>query len=359
MKTALSWVARILLWPIVGALLLFASVWVHVPTAMGRAAAEDGINHLASDSIPGRLHVDSVDELDLGHAAVSGFAAFDLDDVEVLSVAHGSMRIDLWALVADGVIRIRDMQGYEGSVVVRPGRHHKVSIKDVFSKGRDPGKRGFDLDLGWMWAENIRLAIRMVDRPLTFQIATASASITRRGDAPVAIDLRDVSATMVEPAPLGVDIRMVGAGGRIRPKTDEVVNLDTGVCLGDEALQARIIFRPGPPKVARVIIDYESGLGFLASLGLRIGDLISEPLEVDERELAGDPPDCEGPSPRPTASSGSGSGEGPGAASGPTHPAAGPDGEVSEEELEDWNDRIDERLEDADEQAEEALERVE
>lgn len=367
MSKALAWISGILLWPVVAVALLVASVRVHIPTAMGRAAAEDGINHLASGRMPGRLHVDSVDVLRLDHVEVSGFAAYDLDDVKVISASHGSMRIDPWALLTESVIRIRDMQGYDGGIVVRPGQNHKVSINDVFSSGGG-GQKRFDIDLGWIWAENMRLAIRMVDRPLTFRVATASVKVERRAQSPVQIDLREVNATMVEPAPLGVGIRMVDAGGSMRPNTDEVVNLRTGVCLGEEALQAQIIYRPGPPKVARVVIDYESGLGFLASAGLRIGGLISGPLEVDERELPGDPPECEGPAlvanADGTSPSGSGSGSDgssrSGSSAGPEgelqHPAAGPDGELTEEAREDWNDQVDERLEDADEQAEEALE---
>ena len=344
--------ARVLLWPVAAALLLLASIHVHLPTAMGRAAAEDAINQVATGSLPGRLHVDSVDELDLRHVAITGFEAYDLDGTKVISAAHGSMRMDPWAVLTDGVLRIRDLQGYDGSIVIRPGRHHKVSIEDVFSTG-DGGKKKIDLDLGWLWAENIRLAIRMIDRPLVFRIATASVNIERFGQGPVDVNLRQVNATMVEPAPLDVDIRMVAANGRIRPQTEEVVNIDAGVCLGDVALQVRIVFHPGPPKVARVIVDYENGLGFLASLGLRIGDLFSGPLEVDERELSGEPPECEGPSPQVSEEESS---ENTGAGDLSAHPAAGDDGELTDEELEDWNDAVDERLEDADENAEEALE---
>ncbi len=137
----------------------------------------------------------------------------------------------------------------------------------------------------------------MIDRPLTFQVATASVNVTREGGSPATVRLRDVNATMLEPAPLDVAIRLVGARGTIEPRSREVVRLSSGVCLGDEPLQTRVVHRPGPPKMARVTVDYESGLGFLASLGFRIGDIISGPLEVDEGELAGDPPACDGETP--------------------------------------------------------------
>jgi len=200
--------------------------------------------------------------------------------------------------LTDGVLRLRDLQGYDGAILIRPGRQEKVSIKEVFRRP-DAGKKKIDLDLGWLWAENIRVAVRMVDRPLTFQVATASVNVTRQGQSPATIRLRNVNATMVEPAPLDVTIQMVAASGRIDPARAEVVRLSSGVCLGDEPLQAGVTYRPGPPKVARVTIDYESGLGFLASLGFRIGGLVSGPLEVDEAELPGDPPECEGASPGP------------------------------------------------------------
>lgn len=66
------WVAKVLAWS-VGALgLLLASLALHLRTELGRAAAEDGINRVASDRIPGRVHVDSVDAIDLGHVTSAG-----------------------------------------------------------------------------------------------------------------------------------------------------------------------------------------------------------------------------------------------------------------------------------------------
>jgi len=90
MKVAAIWTAKVLGFSIAAVGLLWASLVLHVPTALGRAAAEDAINHLASDRIPGRMKVESVDELELGYVAMSGFEAYDLDDVRVIAVDRGS-----------------------------------------------------------------------------------------------------------------------------------------------------------------------------------------------------------------------------------------------------------------------------
>ena len=369
MRTVLIYAAAGLGWLVLTVLTLWGSFVVHFPTRMGADAVEDAVNHLANDALPGTLHIDSVDRLELSKAWVSGFKAIDLDDVTVIEVSKGIVAFDWSALLFESTIRLRDLQGYDGSVVLRDGRHSKVSISDVFSSedSDNPTPNKYDLDLGWIYAEDVTLDVRMSDRPLVFGVNRASVEVKRFGQDPVQINLRRVAASMHKPSFLGIDISLRNIGGRIRPKTQEVMRIGGGACVGDHGVQVRVIYKPGPPKVARIIIDYEDGVGFLASLGMRIGDLLSGPLEVDERELPGSPPSCDG--------DGSGGGDGDSeddggsnesdeddAGSDESDEAGATEGEESgadvptQQELEDFDEANSEALEDADEQLEEALE---
>ena len=373
-KTVTLWVLKVLGFLVLAPALLWGSTKLHVPTAMGRAAAKDAINELASSKLRGRLHVDSVDVLREDHIELTGFSAFDLDDVEVLAIGHAVADVDISAAVFGNAIRLSNVQGYDVDVVLRDGKNSKVSISDVFESKNPSQSSGpsRDLDFGWMWAENADLDIRMASRPLGFRIANASVSVTRQGEQPIHIDIRGADGAMTRPSILDIGLRFVGASGRIRPKTDEVLRLNTGACIGNEPMQLRVVYRPGPPKVARVILDYESGLGFLMSLGFRVGDLISGPLEVDERELPGDPPsNCEG---RALGGSGEDSDSGDEGSDSEDDPGdedsdsadsdssdgsgsgADSDSDVDEDTDEDNDENVDERLEDADDQLDEALE---
>tara|TARA_B100001750_G_scaffold215351_2_gene199281 strand:+ start:1038 stop:2174 length:1137 start_codon:yes stop_codon:yes gene_type:complete len=371
-KTIFLWTAKVVLFLVLTPLLLWGSAKIHVPTAMGRAAAVDAVNVLATEKLMGRLHVDSVDVLREDHVQVSGFAAYDLDDVEVLHADTAKVDFDLSAIFFENTIRLRNLQGYGLKVVLRDGQNSKVSISDVFDSAKSGGQdtssgNSRDIDLGWMWAEDATLSVLMASRPLRFHIGQASVKVERHGDNPVEIDIRRANGSMTEPQFLGIGVRFVGAGGRIRPKTAEVVNLNTGVCIGDEPMQARVIYTPGPPKQARIVLDYESGLGFLMSIGFRIGDIISGPLEVDEREIPGDPPsNCEGQdlderadddSDEDSESEGSEEGSASGSEDGEeSADEQDADQDVDEDTDEDNDENVDERLDDADDQLDEALE---
>ena len=116
-KTIFLWTAKVVLFLVLTPLLLWGSAKIHVPTAMGRAAAVDAVNVLATEKLMGRLHVDSVDVLREDHVQVSGFAAYDLDDVEVLHADTAKVDFDLSAIFFENTIRLRNLQGYGLKVV--------------------------------------------------------------------------------------------------------------------------------------------------------------------------------------------------------------------------------------------------
>jgi len=287
-------VLRGLGWFVAAVVILVASGWLHLPTSLGCAAAKALVNGALSDSFQGELSVDSVDTFAFGHAAVKGFEVRDLDGEVVLSVERGELDFEPLPLLFGGTVTLRDVVAEEGSLILRPGQERSVSISEAFaSSGPDDGSPSRALDLGWMVAHDVDVRVALMNPAMVFAVDAASVRIVREKGGEIQVDLANVDAAMRQPSALGASIRVVDASGEVRPNTDVLMDLDSGACLGSHPLRLHVVYQEGPPKRARLTLDYADGVGFLATVAMRVIGRISGPLEIDESELPGPKPPCE------------------------------------------------------------------
>lgn len=286
-------VLRGLGWLVAAIGIALASGWFHLSTPMGCAAAKAIIEGPLSDSLRGQLRVESVEAFGFGHAIVTGFEVRDLDDIAVLSIDRGELNFEALPLLFGGTVTFRDVVAEGGRVLLRPGQERTVSISEAFaSPGPDDGSPSRALDLGWMVAHDIVLRVALTNPALVFSVDAASVQLVREEGGEIELDLANVDAAMREPSALGASIRAVGASGRVRPHTDTLLDIDSGACLGSHPLRVQVVFQEGPPSEATLTLDYRDGVGFLASVALRLVARFSGTLEIDEAELPGESPDC-------------------------------------------------------------------
>ncbi len=286
-------VVRALGWVVVALAIAALSGWVHLSSAMGCEAAKALVEGPLSDRFRGALAVESVDAFGWGRAELKGFEVRDLDGVVVLFVERGELRFEPLPLLFGGTVILRDVVAEGGRLLLRPGQERSVSISEAFaSVGPDDGDPSRALDLGWMVAHDIDLRVALTNPALVFSVDAASVQLVREEGAPIELDLANVDAAMREPTALGASIRVAGASGAVRPGSDPMLSLDSGACLGSHPLRVRVRFRRGPPSEATLTLDYRDGVGFLASVALRLVARFSGTLEIDEDELPGESPDC-------------------------------------------------------------------
>jgi len=286
-------VLRGLGWLVAALVIAAASGWLHLSTSLACEAAKAMVEGPLSDRFRGELTVESVETVAWGHAVVKGFQVRDLDDVAVLSVERGELVFEPLPLLFGGTVTLRDVVAEGGRLVLRPGQERSVSIAEAFaSTGPDDGGPSRALDLGWMVAHDLDLRVALTNPALVFHVDAASVQLVREEGGDVEVDLANVDAAMREPSALGASIRIAGASGEVRPGSDPLLSLDSGACLGSHPLRVRVRYRKGPPRAATLTLDYRDGVGFLASVALRVVARFSGTLEIDEEELPGESPDC-------------------------------------------------------------------
>ena len=286
-------VLRALGWIVASLGIAAGSGWIHGNGSLGCGAAKALVEGPLSDSFRGELSVDSVEAFGFGHAVVKGFEVRDLDDVVVLSVDHGELDFEVLPLLFGGTVTLRNVLAEGGRVLLRPGQERSVSISEAFgSAGPDDGSPSRALDLGWMVAHDVDVRVALTNPALVFSVDAASVQLVREEGAELELDLANVDAVMREPSALGASIRTVGASGQVRPNTAVLLDLDSGACLGSHPLRVHVRYVEGPPKSATLTLDYRDGVGFLASLVLRVVARFSGTLEIDEAELPGESPSC-------------------------------------------------------------------
>lgn len=286
-------VLRALGW-IVGALAIgTVSGWTHSNGSLGRAAAEAVVNQTLSGDFAGELSV-TVESFSWGRAVVRDFQVRDLDDQVVLEVERGELDFEPLPLIFDGAIVMRDIVVEGGRLLLRPGQEKSVSLSEAFSSpGPDDGDPSRRLDFGWMVARDFTVRVALTSPTMVFGVYEGSVQVVREEGGEVQVDLANVNGAMHRPSALGASIRIIGASGEIRPNTELLLDLDSGGCLGDHPLRVDVRYRKGPPSSAVLTLDYADGVGFLASVMMRLVARFSDTLEIDEAELPGSKPSCE------------------------------------------------------------------
>lgn len=277
-------------WVLVALVVAAVSGWLHLSGPFGRSAAKALVNETLSGTFRGELSVESVDALAFGSASVSGFEVRDLDGEVVFFVDRGRLELEPLPLLFGGTVTLRNVVAEGGRLVLRRGRESSVSISEAFGSVEPSGGPSRALDLGWMVAHDLDLQVALTNPTLAFAIDEASVQLVREEGAEIQVDLANVDATMTRPSTIGPTVRVVGASGEVRPKTDQLLALDSGACVGDSPLLVRVRYgRDGP---AALTLDHADGGGFFASLVMRVVGLFSDSLEIDERSLPGQHPSC-------------------------------------------------------------------
>lgn len=295
------WIIRIglgLAWLIGTIAALFFATWVHIDTELGHQGIVSGFNHGMDAALDGRMEMGSVSYASLTTVHANEVKAFDPQGEVVLAVARARATVPWWTMIG-GKLKLENVQAYDGRVIIRRGEHESTSISEAFSTtgGKPKSERdtssSMDIDTGWMFVRNVRLVIAM-NRRIVFGSIRASTRVTRTGESPVEVDIREAYTVLVNPAPLGATIRIMNARADIRPKTATVLDLYSGACFNSHPMSMHLTYGD---HEAHLEVDKEDGLGTLASLGMRLYQHFSSTLSVDDVELDIPLPDCPGGEP--------------------------------------------------------------
>jgi len=260
-------------------------VAIAVNTDWGRRRAADGLEHLVSDNIPGKMLIGRLERVGMLELLIRDLEFIHPDGTTVLHLDEADVDLDVAAMFR-GRLAFHRASVSGGRILFEPQPDGRLSLEaalDSPASGSSDPMGGLHYDMRRIHVQNLNVVLRLSGKEtLRLRDTQGFVAIWRETTPGVRVRLERIEGQFDHEL-LGADVKLLQADGLVRGKDERLIDLQLHLLIADKRLAGELtVFDRERPPAAELTLHTDGSVETsLVAMGVKLGSWFTDSVRVE------------------------------------------------------------------------------